>query len=82
MDSIKDFGKRVLSRKFVFAILTSFVAYQIAIADGIITNEELGFIVSGPLSFIGFEGVRDIVAAGNINALGSINAIGTKPKKK
>lgn len=73
MEQLKDFAKRLLSRKFILACLGTYFSYAFAAQDGVITIAEQAIIASNFLAFIGVEGGRDIIAAS-----GSINAIGKK----
>lgn len=73
MDQLKDFAKRLLSRKFLLAIVGAVLAFVMAGEDGVITGQEQALIIAPLLSFIGAEGLADA-----LRASGSINAIGKK----
>lgn len=60
MEKVKSFFLSLLSRKFLVAVATAIVAYDLAVVDGSVSIQELQMIVAPILAFIGVEGIADI----------------------
>lgn len=61
MQSLREFGNRLLSRKFILALVAGFVAFGNALWDWGLSTEEVWAIITPLLGYIGIEGAADIV---------------------
>lgn len=59
-DTLINFLRSLLSRKFILAVATAVIAYDAAMMDGVMEAGELVTVVSPILAFIGIEGFADI----------------------
>ena len=63
-NKLKGFLWSLLSRKLILALLGAVVAFGNSFYDWGITTEELWMILTPLMSFIGVEGIKDIMEAG------------------
>ena len=57
---LRYFLLSLLSRKFLLAVAGTFIAFDAALTDGVVTQSELIMALSPILAFLGVEGIGDI----------------------